>query len=332
MKNEKLLVCITLLLICFLVFGITLVASNQEKLKVAMVLHGAINDAGWNESAYKGLKLAEEKLGVVIAYSEGVPIPDIEAVMASYASRGYGLVIGHGFEFLDPAKRAAANFPDTQFAVVNGTEGQAPNLSSFRFKTAQTGFIVGMMAGLLTKSNKVGLIAGDKYPHMEIAAKNFKVGAQYVNPECEARSVYVGSWTDIAKGKEMALAMIDTGFDVISGNADQVNLGIIEAAKSRGIKALGYISDQYSIAPDTIFVSVIQSVESMVATIIEKVIKGDLKPEFYELGMEEGVIGLSDFHGNDAKLSSEDRALIKELLTKLVDGTLEKEGILILQN
>lgn len=300
---------------------------DDGKYSVAMVLVGPINDAGWNESAYKGLILAEKRFGVVTAYSENVPLADFETVFADYAGKGYDLVIGHGFEFVDPAKNVAPDFPDTQFAVVNGTESQAPNFSSFRFKTYETGFIAGMVAGLITESNNVGMIGGAKYPHIEAAAENYRVAAELVNPGCKVQTAYVGNWTDVAKGKEMALAMIDAGADVLTGNANQVTLGIIDAAVSRGIQAVGYIDDQYNVAPDTIFVSAIQSVQKMVAVIIEKAINDTLNPEFYLLGMAEGVIGISDFHGNDSKLSSEDKALIDDLLGKIEDGTLDKEGV-----
>ena len=333
MKEKGLLRAGMVLLLIVMASTGVFASANQEveeddgKFSVAMVLVGPINDAGWNESAYKGLILAEKRFGVVTAYSENVPLADFETVFADYAGKGYDLVIGHGFEFVDPAKNVAPDFPNTQFAVVNGVGSQAPNFSSFRFKTYQTGFIAGMVAGLITESNNVGMIGGAKYPHIEAAAENYRVAAQLVNPGCKVQTAYVGNWTDVAKGKEMALAMIDGGADVLTGNANQVTLGIIDAAVSRGIQAIGYIDDQSHVAPDTIFVSAIQSVQNMVAVIVDKAVNGTINPEFYLLGMAEGVIGISDFHGNDSKLSVEDKALIDELLVKIEDGTLEKEGV-----
>lgn len=301
---------------------------DDGKLKVAMVLVGPTNDAGWNESAYRGLKAAEAKFGITVAYSENVAQPDFETVMTEYASKGYDLVIGHGLEFMDPTFTVAKEFPKTKFAVVNGTKGQEPNVSSFRFDTPQVGFIAGTLAGLITKNNKVGIIGGMKYPHVESALNSFAIAAKYVNPKCEALVSYLGSWDDVPKGKEMAMAMIDQGVDVIAGNANQVTLGIIDAADKRGIKAVGYISDQYDVAPKTVFGSALQSVDKLVEAAIKMTLDGKLEPKFYELGYNDGAVGLADMHGNDAKLSAEQKAVLQKVLDKLKDGSLRQEGIL----
>lgn len=306
-------------------------AENTEKdtkIKVAMILSGPINDAGWNQSAYEGLKEAETKYKIEGAYTENVAQPDQQSVIRDYADKGYGLVICHGFQFSDAVKAVAPSFPNVTFAVVNGDSFQEPNMLSFRFNTPETGFLTGVVAGLSTKTNTVAMIGGTKAPHIVDALKGFEAGAKYVNPNVNAITGFTESDTDVAKGKEMAMAMIEKGADVISCNANQVGLGVIDAAKNKNIKAIGYISDQNKVAPDTVIVSSIQSVNFMVMNIVSKKVNNDVKPGVYLSGYNDGAIYLSDWHGNDKNLPAGAMDKINEILKGIKDGSLKEKGIL----
>ncbi|NMC31491.1 MAG: BMP family ABC transporter substrate-binding protein [Veillonellaceae bacterium] len=342
MKREKILWLLSGVMV--VVFAAMLLAGcggakNAEKpaakpeaaksaLRVAMVLTGPINDAGWNESAYKGLMAAKDKFKVNVAYTENVPQPDFESVIRDYADKGYNLVILHGFEFSDVVKAISPQYPKVTFAVVNGNGFQEPNMLSLRFNTPQTGFLAGAMAGLLTQTNTVGMIGGTKLPHIQDGLKGFEAGAKYVNPKVKVLTGFTETMSDVAKGKEMAMAMIEQGADVVSGNANQASLGIIDAAKTKKIKAIGYISDQYNVAPDTVFVSAVQSVTFMIETIIGKAVKNEAKPALYLMGVNESAIFLSDFHGNDSKLPAGAAEKLKDVVAKIKDGSLKKQGVL----
>ncbi|SMB92083.1 basic membrane protein A [Thermanaeromonas toyohensis ToBE] len=301
---------------------------KEKKFRVAMVLTGPINDAGWNESAYKGLMEAQKKFNIETAYTENVPQPDFESVIRDYADKGYNLIIAHGFEFTDAVKAVSPSFPKTIFAVVNGNSFQEPNMVSYRFNTPETGFLAGTVAGLVTKSNVVGMIGGMKFPHIVDSLKGFEAGAKYVNPKVKVLTGYTESWTDIPKGKEMAMAMIEQGADVVCANANQVGLGVIDAAKQKKIKAIGYIDDQYNVAPETVVVSAIQSVQDMMLHIIDQAMKGQAKPGLYLLGHKEGVIRLSSFHGHEKELPPSAMDKINEVLNGIKDGSLKAKGIL----
>ncbi len=297
------------------------------KTRVAMLLTGPINDAGWNESAYKGMKLAEESYDIETAYSENIPQPDFEAVLRDYADKGYEIIICHGFEFSDSVKAVAPSFPDSMFCVVNGDSVQEPNMASFRFNTPQTGFLAGAAAGLSTKTNVVAMIGGTRMPHIEDSLKGYEAGAKYVNPDVEVITGFTETMTDVAKGKEMGMAYIEQGADVLCANANQAALGVIDAAKSKGVMEIGYISDQYDVAPETILVSSIQSVEFMVNAIIEKGVNNELAPELYLMGAAEGAIYLSDFHGQEDAFGEGGVAKLEEIFAGLQDGSLREQGI-----
>lgn len=303
-------------------------SAKSSKLKVAMIMSGPINDAGWNQSAYEGLKAAEDKYKVEGAYTENVAQPDQESVIRDYADKGYNLIICHGFQFSDTVKNVAPSFPNVTFAVVNGNSSQEPNMSSFRFNTPETGFLAGAIAGLITQSNTVAMIGGTKAPHIEDALKGFEAGAKYVNPSVNVLTGFIQSDTDVAKGKEMSMAMIEKSADVIAGNANQASLGVIDAAKNKNIKAIGYISDQYNVAPDTVFVSTIQSINFMVMSIVDKKVNNDFKAGLYLSGYKDGAIYLSDWHGNDKNLPAGAMDKIKEIMNGMKDGSLKEKGII----
>lgn len=301
----------------------------ENLFKVAVILTGPINDAGWNESAYKGLMKAKDTLEVEAAYTENVPQPDFETTIRDYADKGYNLIIMNGFEFTDAAKAVAPQYTDTQFAIVNGSAAQEPNIASFRFDTPQVGFLAGSFAGLITKSNVVGMIGGQKFPHIQDSLTGFEAGAKYVNKDVKVLQAYTDSWTDIPKGKETALAMIDQGADVVCTNANQVGLGGIEAAKSRGKYAVGYIDDQYKVAPGTVPVSAIQSVEDLTIKIIEMAKTSPLIPQTYLLGVKDGVVRLSDFYELGQEPVPDDiKQKMQEIFKGLQDGSLKAQGIL----
>ncbi len=300
----------------------------EVSFKVAMVLSGVINDAGWNESAYNGLKMAETDFGVQSAYTESVAQPDFESVMRDYAAQGYDLLIAVGNEFSDAALVVAPDFPDTLFAVMNGNDFQEPNLAAYRFNTPETGFIAGVVAALYSETNVVGMVGGTTLPHVIDAVDAYEVGAKYINPDIKVLKGYSESMTDVAKGKEMGMAYIEQGADVLSANANSCALGVIEAAVEKGIKHIGYVSDQHKVAPETIMVSSIQSNEYLIKAMVDAALKGEMTPSLHLFGMKEGAIYLSDFYGHDAELPEGGMAKINEVIAGIIDGSLKEQGIL----
>ena len=296
--------------------------------KVAMVLTGVINDAGWNESAYNGLKMAEEQLGVEGAYSESVLQPDYESVMRDYASQGYNLIIAVGNEFSDAALVVAKDFLDTKFAVMNGNNFQEPNVAAYRFNTPQTGFLAGVCAALYSKTGVVGMIGGTTLPHIKDAVDAFAAGAKYINPDIKVLTGYTESMTDVAKGKEMGMTYIEQGADVLSANANSCALGVVEAATDKNIRYIGYISDQYDVAPDNIMISAVQSNEKLILAMVQAAINNEMTAELHLFGMAEGTIYLSDFHGHDADLPEGGKEKIDAVVAGILDGSLKEQGIL----
>lgn len=294
-----------------------------KKFRVGLLLPGTINDQGWNATAYAGLMKIKEGLGAEVAFAEKVAPSDYEEVFRGYASQGYDVVFGHGFEFGDAAKKVAKEFPKVKFIVTSTTIFQEPNVSSIKNDSLQQGFLAGVVAGLLTKSNVIGSVGGMEIPPITEYNKGFEMGSKYVNPKVKALTAITGSFDDAAKAKETAVAMIKQGADIVTHDADQAGLGVIEAAKANKVPAIGAVGDQASLAPDLIITSALNDMAKAFVVAAKMAKDGSLKPQSYTMGVKEGVVGLAPFRNFEGKLTAEQKAKIQEVLKDLETGKLD---------
>ena len=293
-------VAIYTLLLCIFIIGLMLIGSanleakGHEKFKVAMLLPGSISDAGWNALAYEGLKAIEKQLGAEISHAETRTPTDQEEQFRAYALDGYHMVFGHGYEFQDPAKAVAPDFPETIFITSSGGT-ITDNISPVNFRVEQAAYLLGMIAGMMTDTNKLGVMGGQNIPSVNSTFMAFEGGAKSVNPEVEVSWVYVGNWEDIGKGKELALAQINEGVDFIFPNADAAGLGAFEAAKlfneteiaqkeGKTVYTFGANRDKSDISPTTVIANAVITPNAFVK-IAEIIKNGEFKPQIYTFSM-----------------------------------------------
>lgn len=225
------------LYLCFFAIGFMLIANTHlyakghEKFKVALLLPASITDGGWNALAYDGLKAIEKELDAKISHVESRTPTDQEAHFRDYALDGYHLIFGHGFEYQDPAKSVAPDFPETVFITSTGST-VTDNISPMIFGIEEPVYLLGIIAGSMTQTNKIGIVGGQNIPAINSTFAAFERGVKSVNPDAEGRRAYVGNWEDIGKGKELALAQIDEGIDFIFPNADVASLGAFQAVEA----------------------------------------------------------------------------------------------------
>ncbi len=265
--------------------------------RVAAVFPGSISDQGFNQSGYEGLKAIEAQLGAETAYSETTPVANFEQVYRDFANQGYDVIIGHGFEFGDVALKVAPDYPDIKFVVDSNDVVSGPNISGLMPRSWDAAYLAGVVAGHMSKTGKIGGVAGFDFPVIVAQMEAYKLGAQSVNPDVEVTLVYIGTFDDVAKGKEAALAQISAGADVIYHIADAAGVGVIQAAQEQGVYAIGWGLDQNSIAPDTVIVSEIVDLARLLLLEATDIKEGNFKGEVRFFGLETGVTGLSDFHG-----------------------------------
>ena len=295
-------------------------AADGEGLKVALLLSGAANDKGWNQTAYEGAQKACEKYGYELAYKENLEVADISAAFADYASAGYDVVIGHGYEFGDPALEVAETYPDTKF-ICTEADASADNVASYVMACEQTAYVEGIIAASTSESGKLGAIGPIPGDSLVKIINGYEDGAKSVNPDIEVQTAWTNSFVDTQLAQEAAKAMIDNGVDVIKHCANACGNGAMTAAVEAGIWCQGDSYDQSSLAPDNILDSAIYNLDVVIDTALGSVADGSFEGDVYNLGMADGAVEvlLSDNLSDDVKATAQDA------IDKIVSGELEVE-------
>lgn len=323
---KKILKVFALVLCLCMLAPLGTMAEEPAKLRIALVLPGSLNDGGWNAAAYNGLMALKDE-GYEVAFTESVAIADIEQALRNYANEGFGLIIGHGFEFGEPTMRVAPEFPETYFFVSGKmpdgfTEQDLPENTGFMdMKEYEAAYLAGIVAGGMTENNMIGCIAGLEIPSQMSDMAAFVMGVAASNPDAKCYGVVTGTYEDPALGKESALALIDMGADIIYQSADSTGVGAIEACKERGVKVIGYGGDQFEMAPDQIITCFITDNKEVIvkqAGLIEDGTFGGL----WEPGVAEGICYLTPFHNFEDKIPAEIKAMVEEAKAKIKSGEL----------
>ena len=266
--------------------------AEEKPFKVAMLLSASIDDQGWTTMGYEGLKAIEKELGAEIAYVENLAPAAQEAQFRAYALDGYHLIFGHGYEYQETAKSVAADFPETIFVNTSGSIAVAPNLAPIDSRAEGATYLLGIIAGAMTKSDKIGVLGGRDVPSINSTFVAFEAGAKSVNPDVEVQWHYVGDWVNRDKAKEITLAQIEAGFDFFFHNADIAARGMYEAAEiaqaaGKQVWTFGSNRAQHEVSPTTILASsVIKS--ALFVHIARDVKNGTFEPKPYVFTMTKG--------------------------------------------
>jgi len=320
MRLAKKLVGVLMVLCLVMVFGGAAMAKSPGDYKMVLILPGPINDQSWNATNYAGLLAANKELGTNIEYVENVQASDYESTFRNYADRGYDLIMAAGTQFDEPAQRVAPSYPKTTFMVINGVVAKEPNVCPILPKEYEGSFLAGIIAGKTTKSGKIGLVGGFPNKLMIRLLNTYEYGARVGAPEVKAMRAYANSWSDVALGKQMATSMIEKGADVLFFYANQVGLGAIQAAKEKGVKFVGFASNQNDVAPGTVVASVYFDFKAMYVWAVDKYLKGDLKPVVNEAGIAEGIVKVA----YTDEVSQETRDLVSQAEEAIKKGQLLK--------
>ncbi len=292
-------------------------AKDPSEVKVALVCGGAVNDGGWNASAYEGLQRIEETLGVETAYTEKVAVAEMPQVIRTYARQGFDLIFGHGAEFGEPMSTVAPEFPDTTFVAVNANV-EAGNLTGTVFKFGECGYFCGMAAAMVSETGKIGIIPPDDAPNNKADIDTYELGAKAVNPDIEVYTAFTGSWDDLPKAKEASESLISKGCDVLLAMGDAYAVGVYQACENAGIKAIGWVSDQHDLS-DAVICSGLQSVGDVYVATAERYLEGTMEQGVQVYGMPDGAQGMSEFYG----LTEEQAAEVEAAMQDYLDGKLE---------
>lgn len=287
-----------------LVFLITIVASGlwaggtsepepaaaEEKLVMAMVTNqSGLGDQSFNDAAWEGLTQAEAKYGIEKKVLESREQAQYVPNLSTLAEQGASLVVGVGFMIKDAVAETAEMFPDTYFGMVDGSV-ELPNVASIHFKENEGAFLVGAIAAKVSTTGKIGFVGGMSTPVTNRFEAGYRAGALTADPDVEIFVSYAGTFADAAKGEEMANPQFEQGAEVVFQVAGQTGLGVINAAKKKGLFVIGVDRDQNYLAPENVLSSMIKRVDIAVLNAVGMVVEGNFKGGHYYYGINEGAI------------------------------------------
>jgi basic membrane protein A len=251
-------------------------ALAQAKLKVAAV-YTVPFEQQWVSRIHKALKAAEARGEIEYKASENVANADYERVLREYATAGNQLIVGESFAVEAAARKVAKDFPKTAFLMGSSGKPQAPNFSVFDNYIQEPAYLSGMIAGGMTKTNKIGMVGGFPIPEVNRLMHAFMAGARETNPKVEFTVTFINSWFDPPKAKEAAFAMIDKGADLLYAE----RFGVSDAAKERGKLAVGNVINTQDKYPDTVVASALWHMEPTIDLALKKVKDGKFAAEDY---------------------------------------------------
>jgi basic membrane protein A len=232
------------------------ISHAQSKTKVAAV-YTVPFEQQWASRIHKALKAAEARGEIDYKATENVSNADYERVLREYAAAGNQLIIGEAFSVEAVARKVAKDYPKTSFLMGSSGKPQAPNFSVFDNYIQEPAYLSGMVAGSMTKSNKIGMVGGFPIPEVNRLMNAFMAGAKEVNPDVTFTVNFINSWFDPPKAKEAAFAMVDRGADILYAE----RFGVSDAAKERKVLAIGNVIDTQPQYPDTVVVSALWNME-----------------------------------------------------------------------
>lgn len=293
--------------------------------RVALITPGSIADAAWNSGAYAGLNLIRDSLQVEVSHVEARTPGEQEEALRTYATQGYNLIFGHGFEFQGPSERIGAQFPKTVFVVTSGERVSASgNVVPMVFGIEEGTYLAGMVAGGMTRSNRIGFVGGMELPPIKRGYEGWLNGARAVNPKVDSRVAYLNTFDDVAAGREAALAMVRLGVDMLHHNADQAALGLFQAVKeSPGVYAFGANADQTALAPDRVLGSVVIDLPKAFLAIAREVKAGRFTPKVETFGLAGGVLRYDANPALAGQVPAQLQARVKAAADSIVAGTLK---------
>ena len=253
-----------------------LALAQQAKLKVAAI-YTVPFEQQWVSRIHKALKAAETRGEIEYKASENVANADYERVMREYANGGNTLIVGEVFGVEAAARKVAKDFPKVSFLMGSSGKPQAPNFSVFDNYIQDPAYLSGMVAGGMSKSNKIGMVGGFPIPEVNRLMNAFMAGAKEVNPKVEFTVSFINSWFDPPKAKEAAFAMIDKGADVMYAE----RFGVSDAAMERKVLAIGNVINTQDKYPDTVVASALWHMEPSIDRALGLVKTGKFSAEDY---------------------------------------------------
>ena len=310
-------------LLAGLAAGVCLAASPAlaaEPVKVAGVYTVPVEQQ-WVSRIHQALQAAEARGDVAYTWSENVQNTDYERVMREYAEAGQDLIVGEAFGVERAARGVAGDYPDSAFLMGSSFGPEEPNFAVFDNYIQECSYLTGLVAGSLSESGQIGMVGGYPIPEVNRLMHAFMAGAVEVNPRVQFLVTFIGSWYDPPKAKEAAFAMIDAGADVMYAE----RYGVSDAAKERGVHAIGNVVDTAEEYPDTVVASALWHMEPTIDRAVAAVRDDRFTAEDYGPYSNLGQGGCTLAPLEDGLVPAEVQSLVAKHEAAIRDGSLKIE-------
>jgi len=310
-------------------------AEEKGKIRVGIVFDiGGKDDRSFNAAAWEGVKRAAHDFPIVLRDVEPGNPTSIEPAMRAFAERNYDLIIGIGFAQAPIMEVVAKDYPNLQFAIVDGAS-ELPNVASLVFKEHEGSYLVGMIAARTSRTGTLGFIGGMDIPLIHKFETGYEEGARAVRPDIRVIPNYVGvndtAWNNPGKGKELALAQIGKGADVIFTAAGNSGLGAFDAVEQAGKDetgrakkfVIGVDSNQNGVKPGFVLTSMVKRVDNAVYQIVADVVNHQFKGGFHVYGLESDGVAYAMDKNNDALIPADVRQQADEAKRKIINGEIK---------
>ncbi len=292
----------------------------QTPLKVAGIYTVPVEQQ-WVSRIHKAAEAAKAAGRVDYSFTENVSNTDYPRVMREYAESGVKLIVGEIFGVEQEAREVAAEYPEVAFLMGSSflEDAALPNLAVFDNYIQDASNLTGIIAGSMTKTGNVGLVGGFPIPEVNRLMHAFMAGVRETRPDASFQVSFIGSWFDPPKAKETAFAMIEAGADMLYAE----RFGVSDAAKEKGVLAIGNVIDTQADYPDTVIASALWHFEPTFDKAVENVLAGTFKAANYGVYsyMKEGGCTLSPLGTFEGKVPAEAMALVAEREAAIRAGT-----------
>jgi basic membrane protein A len=302
------------------------VPTTARKIKAGLVTDvGGVNDRSFNALAWDGLQRVQKEFGADVKYTESHQNADYVANLSRYAQNDYDVVFAVGFLMQDALKEVAPLYPKVKFAIIDGDAPNLPNCVSYKFREEEGSYLVGALAGAMTKTNAVGFVGGMEMPLIKKFEAGYTAGVKTTNPKASVIVGYAGKFDDPEKGQEIALSQMSARADVIFHAAGKTGIGVIKAVENKGpgYYAIGVDKDQDGDAPGRVLTSMVKHVDVAVFNVCKSVVDGDFKPGTVVLGLKEDGVGISAMKYTKQDVPPAVLQKIETLKQEIIDGKLK---------
>ncbi len=294
-------------------------AAFSEKIKVAGIYTQPIQQK-WDAVLHKALQKLADAGEIEYVYSEKVSNTDYIRVLREYSEAGVKLVVGEAFGISRDVRKVADDYPNVAYLMGDSFGPYGKNMSVFDNYIHEPCYLMGMLAGKMTKTNKIGMVGGYPIGEVNRLFHAFMDGAKSVNPAVKFKVSFIGSWYDPPKAKEFAFAQVEAGVDVLYAE----RAGVVDAAREKGIIAFGNVNDmnKEENGTDVVVASALWDMDAAIGHAVKRVKAGTFKAEDYKefTMMAKGGASLSPFYEFDAKIPADIKAQVEKLAADIKAG------------